>query len=122
EQDFVKKRRELLNRPTIQEIAIQSSISKASCGSNKESRSESMVQFHKAGPSKWDSNVIIHYSHESRLSTYRRDVHQLWNEHFHQTPVTHTRLIIGTKNNPNLTKRLLRRQSNHQERAQNEKN
>lgn len=84
--------------------------------------SESTVQFHKTGPSKWDSNVIIHYSYENRLSTYKRDVHQLWNEHFRQTSVINTRLIIGTQNNPNLTKRLLRRRPNNQQRAQNEKN
>ncbi|CAF1601120.1 unnamed protein product, partial [Adineta ricciae] len=115
------RRRELLNKPTIQGIAIQSSIYKASRGSNEESMSESMVQFHKTGSSKWDSNMIIHYSHESRLSTYERDVHQLWNQHFRQTSVINTRLTIGTKNNPNLTKRPLRRPPNRQQRAQNEK-
>ena len=121
EKDFVKNRRELLNKPTIQEIAIQSSISKASCSSNEESISESTVQSRKKPPSKWDSNLIIHYSYENRLSTYKNDIHQLWNQHFRQTPVINTRLIIRTKDNPNLTERLVRRQPNSRQRKRNEK-
>ncbi|CAF1400929.1 unnamed protein product [Adineta ricciae] len=60
EKDFIERCHELLNKTTIQGIAIQSNIFKASCGTIEEFMSESAVQFQKTGPSKWDSSVIIY--------------------------------------------------------------
>ncbi|CAF1625950.1 unnamed protein product [Adineta ricciae] len=58
-------------------------------------------------PSKWDNNLIIHYTYENRLAHYKKDIHQIRNDLFRQTAVTQTRLIVGTRNNPNLAKRLV---------------
>ena len=59
--------------------------------------------------SKWLNNLIIHYTYEKRLSSYKQDIHEIWNQTFQQTPVTNTRLIIGHRNSKNLTKQLVRR-------------
>lgn len=34
-------------------------------------------------------------------TTGKRNIHQAWNEQFRYTPVIHTRLIVGKRDNPN---------------------
>ena len=54
-------------------------------------------------------SIIIHYTHEQRFSHYKRAIHQMWNDSFHNTPLQTTTLIVGTRNNPNLGNELVRR-------------
>ncbi len=61
-------------------------------------------------------NHSVHYTHEARLQSYKKDIHQLWNQIFAQTPVMNTTLIIGSRNHRNSKGRLVHRrpnQSNH---------
>jgi hypothetical protein len=51
----------------------------------------------------------MHYAHETPLTTYKRDIHQLWNQTFKETPVDKTKFIVGNRNNPNATQTLVRR-------------
>ncbi len=53
---------------------------------------------------------IIHYTHEERFRTSKKDIHQLWHHIFADTPVIVTKLIIGNRNSHNATKVLVRRQ------------
>jgi hypothetical protein len=59
--------------------------------------------------SKWNTNIIIHYTHEQRLSTYKKHIHELWNQKFNQTAVINTRLIIDNRNSKNLKKQSIQR-------------
>jgi hypothetical protein len=54
-------------------------------------------------------SVILHYTHEQRFSHYKRAIYQMWNDTFHNTPLHSATLIVGTRNNPNLEKELVRR-------------
>ena len=57
--------------------------------------------------SKWDKNLIIHYTHEARFTTLKRDIHELWNEML-KNPITNDiRLIIGHRNNKKLSRTLM---------------
>ncbi len=47
---------------------------------------------------------MIHYKHEARLASYKKDTRQLWNQKFENTPATNTKLIIDNRNNLNATK------------------
>ncbi len=58
---------------------------------------------------KCTTNLIIHHRHERQLSIYKKDIHQLWNQIFKQTPVYNPRLIIGNQNADNLSKELVQR-------------
>ena len=46
---------------------------------------------------KWDRCLIVHYQHGHRLATFKRDVHQLWNETFKGIPIQDIRLIVGNR-------------------------
>jgi len=47
--------------------------------------------------------------YEARLQNNKKDIHKLWNQTFKQTQVFDTRLIIGNRNNRNLTKEMVHR-------------
>ncbi|CAF4293641.1 unnamed protein product [Rotaria magnacalcarata] len=53
--------------------------------------------------------IIIHYTHENQYAHYKSNIHKAWQESFHRTPVITTKLVVGSRNNPNLTKELVRR-------------
>ena len=53
--------------------------------------------------------LIIHYTHEPRFKHYKLMIHRIWQHVFRKTPISTRRLIIGTRNNQNLTKELVRR-------------
>lgn len=44
------------------------------------------------------NKLIIHYKHEKRFQTLKRVLHQVRNDIFRDTPVIHTRLIVGNRN------------------------
>jgi hypothetical protein len=65
----------------------------------------------------WKS-IILHYTYERRFAHYKSKIHQIWNQSLHSTSAIETKLIIGTRTNPNLTKELVRRSPRLQKRKQ----
>ena len=57
--------------------------------------------------------MIIHYTHEKRFETLKKDIHQLWNRLFHDTPIMNTKLIIGHKNNRSATREHIQGRPHH---------
>ena len=68
-----------------------------------------MVKARLQKQNKFDKNLILHYMYETRLQNNKKDIHKLWNQTFEQTQVFDTRLIIGNRNNRNLTKEIVHR-------------
>ena len=99
----------MLNRPSIPEYQIASRIAKVTKGNPKAEVSNPLVKAQLKKQSKFDANLIIHYTYEQRLENNKRDIHQHWNNTFAETPVTNTRLIIGNRNSRNLTRELVHR-------------
>ncbi len=60
--------------------------------------------------SKRTNNLILHYTHEARLATYKSDIHQLWNRTITTTPAANTKLTVGNRNNRNMKRTLVHRQ------------
>jgi hypothetical protein len=56
-----------------------------------------------------EKSIIVHYTYERLFADYKLKIHQMWHESFRSTSVTETKLIVGTRNNPNLTRELVRR-------------
>ncbi|CAF0779037.1 unnamed protein product [Rotaria sordida] len=116
ENDSVTIRRELLHKLTIPKYRIASRLAKTIDTNFKHEVNDPLVKIRLDKIPKWTTNLIIHYTHERRLSTYKKDIHQLWNHIFVHTPVINTRLIVGKRNSANLTKELVcrRPQTNSQ--------
>jgi hypothetical protein len=59
-------------------------------------------------------SIIVHYTYERRFAHYKSKIYQIWNESFNSKSAMETKLIVETRNNPNLTKELVRRSSRPQ--------
>jgi hypothetical protein len=101
ENDFYFIRRTLLNKPTISQYQIASRIAKTINVDCQEEVDDPLVKARLGKQNKYDTNLIIHYTHEKRLQSNKKDNHQLWHQTFQQTPVINIRLNIGTRNNRN---------------------
>ncbi len=76
ENDFAQLRRLLLNRPTIPEYQIASRIAKAIKDNPNEEVDNSLITARLNKPSKFDTNLIIHYTYEKRLQSNK--THLYW--------------------------------------------
>jgi hypothetical protein len=98
ETDFATIGRQLLSKPTISEHRRASRIAKTIDNENKDTVDNTLVKTKLDQESKWINNLIIHYTHEKRLATYKNDIHQVWNQTFTQIPILSSRHIIGSRN------------------------
>jgi hypothetical protein len=55
--------------------------------------------------------IIVHYTYERRFVHYKSKIHQICNASFQKTRGIEMKLIVGTRNNPNVTDKLVRRSS-----------
>jgi hypothetical protein len=55
------------------------------------------------------NSLIIHYTYEQRFAYYKSLIHKYWGKSLQNILVIDNLLIIGTRNNPNLTQELVRR-------------
>ena len=105
---FTVFRQEITKKPSAEECALRARLAKMIKFPMNDTEVESSTIRRVEENSKWEANLIVHYTHEGRLATYKQKLHRLWNEFFHQTPVKHTRLIIGNRNSLNLVEQLIR--------------
>jgi hypothetical protein len=117
--DFATIHRQLLRKPTISEHQIASRIAKTIDNDNKDTVDNLLVKTRLDKESKCINSLITHYIHEKRLATYKKDIHKLWNQTFTQTPLLNTWLIIGNRNNQNMTKQPVCRRSQTSHRKSN---
>jgi hypothetical protein len=45
-----------------------------------------------------ENRLIIHYKHEKRFQSFKRDMHQVYEAIFKNTPVSNVKLIVGNRN------------------------
>jgi hypothetical protein len=109
ENEFARLRYLLLNRPTITEYQIALRAAEAIKNNPNEDINDPLVKAQLNKQSKFDNNLIIHYTNEKRLQSNKNAIHQLWHQTFEQTTVINTRLIIGTRNSRNMTRELVHR-------------
>ncbi|CAF3506423.1 unnamed protein product [Rotaria sp. Silwood2] len=109
ENEFLFLRRQLLEQATVPEHRRAARIPKTMDYNNFHSSIDPLVKAKLLKRRERANSIILHHTHEKRFSHYKRDIHRIWNDIFHNTPVQTTKLIVGTRNNPNLSKELVRR-------------
>ncbi len=98
-----------MNRPTANEYQIALRIVKKIDPLKNDAISDSLVRIRLNKIFNSDRNIIIHYTHDARLVTYKKHIHQLLDQIFVDTPVKTTKLIVGNCNSRNAIKILIRR-------------
>jgi len=75
ETDFLSMRRYLLNKPMISEQQIACRIGKTIQLSEPDTVDNPQIQARVGKNFKCFKNLIIHYTHEKGLGTYKKDIH-----------------------------------------------
>ena len=55
------------------------------------------------------SKLILHYTHEERFSSFKRDIHHIYHTILHQTPTAEGRIIVGNRNRRDARRELIRK-------------
>ncbi len=75
--DFLFVRSYILNRPTLIEHQLASRIAKTTNPLKNDTIDDPLVRMRLKKLSNSDRNLIVHYTHEVRLGTYKKHIHQL---------------------------------------------
>ena len=111
-----------VEKPTISEHQIASRMVRAAMDSQDyDAVDDPLVRVIIKRKSKSIDNLIIHYTHEARLASSKKDIHQLWHQIFNGTPVANTKLIVGNRNNRKCQDSLIRRCPHHRPQLQSSK-
>lgn len=57
----------------------------------------------------YSDRIIIHYTHEKRFQSFKRDTHHIYDDVFKNTPASYVKLIVGNRNRRDLAKNLIRK-------------
>ena len=121
ENEFLFLRRQLLDQPTIHEHKRATRLAQQFDYNKSYLNLPPLVEAKLLKRQERANSIFLHYTHEKRFSHYKRTIHQLWNDTFHNTDVQTTKLLVGSRNNPNLCKEFVRRNPFPKQRKQNNK-
>ena len=109
ENDYYSLRRRIISMYTQSEHARANRIASQMDSSQINSTTDPLVKAKLLKRQQKDKSIILHYTYEQRFTRYKSKIHHLWNASFPASTGINTRLIVGTRNNPNMTKELVRR-------------
>jgi hypothetical protein len=112
ENEYHSLRQQLLSEPTMNEHVRASRVASQIDFNTRNLPTDLLVQSKLIKRQQRASTLkplIVHYTHEKQFAHYKSKIQQQWDNLFHGTSVSETRLIVGTRNNPNLIKELVRR-------------
>ena len=56
-----------------------------------------------------DDKLFVHYTHEKRFQSLKRDMHQVYQNTFGNSPAIYSRLVVGNRNRRNQQHELIRK-------------
>ncbi|CAF4356299.1 unnamed protein product, partial [Adineta steineri] len=108
ENEFLLLRRQLLGEATVTQHRRATRLAKTIDYNNIPTDLDPLIKEKLIKRRDKVNSIIVHYKHEKRFSHYKRAFHQLWDDTFYNTPLQTTKIIVGTRNNPNISKELIR--------------
>ncbi|CAM4982819.1 unnamed protein product [Rotaria socialis] len=113
EKKYNHTRQKLLGQPTLRQSQVAMSAAQANIDNDgADDRLNQPNESTKQTENKtfnFDEKLFIHFTHENRFHTYRRDMHQIYEDVFQQTPAMNTRLIVGNRNRRETQSELIRK-------------
>ncbi|CAF2871551.1 unnamed protein product [Rotaria sp. Silwood2] len=102
-----------MQQPTARHSQVQARIAQYK-ENNEEHQVEQLVTATSTTTRKQKKNifqdaVIIHYTHEKRFTTMKKDMHQIFHEAFQGFGIEAVRLIVGHRNGSNSECELIRK-------------
>ena len=113
DKQFYLKRIKLLEQPTI--FHIPATLDTTTVYTNNHSTTPTTLQLTTSTTTMQNHNIpyqqklIIHYKHEKRFHSFKRDLHQIHETIFNNTPVQDLKLIVGNRNRRDARHELIRK-------------
>ncbi len=109
---FFRMRTEILDIPTQKQTQTSQRSAKVILHNiDKENIiiQEEAKEVHTTVPktNQWHHRLLLHYTHEKRLESYKQDINQISEKIFANTPVMDTKLIVGNRDNSNLQREVI---------------
>ncbi|CAF4698875.1 unnamed protein product [Rotaria socialis] len=113
EDQFLHMRIALSGQPSRQQSQVEMRIATLTTNNEHlieelEKKQEVPIQ-EKKKPNEFQNKLIIHYTHEKRFNTRKRDLHRIFQETFANTSILETKLIVGNRNQKSIMKELIRK-------------
>jgi hypothetical protein len=97
ENQFLMLQNKLFSQPSVKETQISRQI--ANIPTNEDDQPNK----------KFEKTLFLHYTHEKRLDSLKRDIHKIYSEVFQGTAASDIRLIIGHRNSRNIQSELIQK-------------
>lgn len=107
EKQFFHMHHKLLGQPTPRQSQTIKSAETADI--DNDPIDEPLEQTTETTTTSNDDKLFIHYTHEKRFQSCKRDMHRVYEDIFKHTPAMHAKLIVGNKNRRNAQHELIRK-------------
>lgn len=111
--EFYNIRTQLLDRPTHRQSQVAQSVvdghAKNDTAAAQPMPASTTNTKTSDNEAKHGDRLIVHYTHEKRLASMKRDLHQTYDHLFKNTPAQEARLIVGTRNRRDARNELIRK-------------
>lgn len=93
---FFILRQKILSQPTIRQTQMARSIASANTNNNPSEDSTTTMVCQNVAHLR--ERFFIHYTHEKRFRHFKRDMHQLYQNVFQDTPAMTVKMVVGNRN------------------------
>lgn len=114
EYKFIQLRKTLMGQPTARQSQIGAQIAQYTLDNDEYKEKPSMqiatsVSTTDQQRKKCHDNIIIHYTHENRFISVKKDMDEIFREAFQGLGIDTVRLIVAHRNSPNSQRELIRK-------------
>ena len=114
EKQFILKRHEIIDQPTPRQSQIATNVATANVKNNQtddieQTKPTEPTKKTEKNLTKHADRLIIHYKHENRFQSAKRDMHKVYENVVKNTPTMNLRLIVGNRNRRDAKNELIRK-------------
>ncbi|CAF1340300.1 unnamed protein product [Adineta steineri] len=114
EQQYILLRHEILGQPTPQQSqtalrATTADVDNDQTDVTAETTSRESITTIQKKPINYADRLFLHYKHEKRFQPFKRNMHQIYQNVFKNTPAMDLRLIVGNRNRRDAKNELIRK-------------
>ena len=113
EELFSRIREKQLGQPTTRQSQVAMNIARANIVTDEwqaqHIEPNEINQQSRAPGQTHGKKLIVHYTHEKRFHSLKREIHQIYNDVFKNSPVADVKSIVGTRNRRDARNDLIRK-------------
>jgi hypothetical protein len=113
EQEFKRMRQNILGQPTPQQTQVAISAATADLDNNPTDQeviqTTNISKNIEKNDTKFENKIIVHYRHEKRFQSFKRDMHHIYDDTFDNKIDKDIKMIVGSRNRSDAKKELIRK-------------